>query len=91
MFSWMNALTTDTYGLFGLLVLVSLFVITYILNANKETEVAFAIASWVTCVSAIFLSMIQGSFGYLIPGNYVSATVFLAAISVIVLYLRNRG
>jgi hypothetical protein len=90
MFSWMNALTTDVPGLFGILILVSVFTITFILNANKELEVSFAIASWITCISSIFLSMLTGSFGYLIPGNYVSATVFLAAISVILLYMRQR-
>jgi len=89
MFSWMNALT-DTSGLFGLLVLCTIFVITFILNTSKDLEVAFAIASWLTMVSAIFLSMLTGSFGYLIPGTYVSATVTIAAISVIVLYLRRR-
>ena len=89
MFSWMNVLT-DTEGIFGLLVLCTIFVITFILNTNKDLEVAFAIASWLTMVSAIFLSMLTGSFGYLIPGTYVSATVTIAAISVIVLYLRSR-
>ena len=90
MFSWMNALTTDAPGLFGLLVLISIFIVTFILNANREIEVSFAISSWMTCISAIFLSMLQGSFGYLIPGEYVSATVTLAAVSVVMLYLKSR-
>ena len=90
MFSYMNAVTTDTTGIFGLLVLVSIFVITFILNAGKEVEVAFAVSAWVTMISAILLSMLEGSYGYLIPGGYVSATVTIACISVIILYVRQR-
>lgn len=90
MVSYMNALTTDTTGLFGLLLLVAIFVTTFILNANRELEVAFAIASWITCVSSIFLAMLEGSYGYLIPGEYVSVTVAISAISVVILYLRQR-
>jgi len=89
MFSYMNALA-EPNGLFGLLTLCSIFIVTFILNTNKDLEVAFAVASWITMVSAIFLSMLTGSFGFLIPGTYVSATVTIAAVSVIVLYLRNR-
>jgi len=89
MFSWMNALTGDTPGLFGLLILISVFMISFILNAKKETEVAFAMASWITMLTAIFLSMLQGSMGYLIPGNYVAVCVTISAISVVVLYI-NR-
>lgn len=87
MFSYMNNIGTP--GMFGALALLAIFSITYLLNANKEVEVAFAISSWITCVSAIFLSMIQGSFGYLIPGAYVSATVVLAAVAVIIMYMRR--
>ena len=90
LFSWMNAVTTDTPGLFGGLILLSIFVITFILNStNREMEVSFAVASWITCIAAIFLSMLEGSFGYLIPGDYVSITVTIAAISVIILYIRR--
>ena len=85
----MNA-STDSFGLFGGLILISIFVITFILNSSKDIEVAFAIAAWLTTVSAIFLSMLEGSFGYLIPGSWVSLTVTISAISVIMLYLRSR-
>ena len=88
MFSWMNALTTPT-GLFGGLILVSIFMITFILNLKKDATTAFAIASWVTMLSAIFLSMMEGAFGYLIPGNYLSVTVALAVVSVILLYMER--
>ena len=90
MFSWMNALTSESVGLFGALILISVFVVSFILNSSKEMEVAFAIASWITMISAIFLSMLEGSFGYLIPSAWVSLTVTIAAISVIMLYLRSR-
>ena len=88
MFSWMNVLTAPS-GLFGLLILVSIFTITFILNAKKDATTSFAIASWLTMISAIFLSMLEGSFGYLIPGSYLAITITLAAISVVLLYMER--
>lgn len=91
LFSYMNSLTSDPFtGLFGLLILLSIFIITFSLNANKELEVAFVIASWLTAISAIFLSMLEGAYGYLIPGSYISITLSVAIISVIILYMRKR-
>ena len=89
MFSWMNGITSGTYIHFGMLLLVAVFSIVFILNSGKQTEVAFAIAAWITCIVSIFLAMLEGSFGYLIPGSYVAVTVTIAAISVILLYV-NR-
>jgi hypothetical protein len=89
LFSWMNASTTEFTGLFGTLILMAIFITVFILNSSRTMEVAFAIASWITCISAIFLSMLSGSFGNLIPGEYVSITVAIAAISVIILYIRR--
>ena len=88
MFSWMNVLTEPS-GLFGALILISVFMITFILNAKKDATTSFALASWLTMITAIFLSMLQGSFGYLIPGNYLAITITLAAISVVLLYMER--
>jgi hypothetical protein len=89
MFSWMNSLTSGIPNLFGILMLVSIFMITFLLNTKRDITEAFAISSWITCVSSIFMAMMQGSYGYLIPGDYVGITVTLAAVSVILLYIRR--
>jgi len=88
MFGYMNSLTPET-GLFGMLLLVAIFVITFTMNADKEVEVAFAISSWLTFLSAATLSVMTGAYGYLIPGNYVTITLSLAIVSVIMLYMRR--
>ena len=89
LFSYGNSLTTDTVGMFGMFLLMAIFVITFSINANKELEVAFAIASWLTFISAAFLSVMEGSYGYLIDGSYVTITLTLAIVSVIILYFRK--
>ena len=88
MFSYMNSLTPE-FGLFGMFLLIAIFVITFTMNANREFEVAFAISSWLTFVSAILLSVMEGAYGYLIPGSYVSITLAIAVVSVIILYMRR--
>ena len=85
LFSYTNSVTSPV-GLFGIMILIAIFIITFSLFARRDSIVAFAMSSWITMISSVFLGAMSGSFGYLIPGEAVAITTALAIISIILLY-----
>lgn len=69
-----------TGGIFGIGILVIIFFVTYLNISYAENTKAFAVASWVTMLSAIFLRLMN-----IIPTFVLYLCIFIAIISIIAL------
>ena len=78
-------INTNLGGMFGMGILMTLFIILYTVGLWKESDLAFASASWITFLVAIYFGRIG-----LIAGNFVAGFAAIALVAVLLLW-KQKG
>jgi hypothetical protein len=83
-----NGINYNLGGMFGMGILMVLFVVVYTVGLWKESDLAFASASWIT----FLVSILFGRIG-LIPGEYVGGFAAIALVAIMLLWKQggNKG
>lgn len=82
--TWMQYNNTVTDNMFGIGILVMLFIVVFIAFKQYETEQAFASACFISLIASIMLRVVG-----LVGSNVVLVFVILSAISAVLLYLKS--
>ena len=79
-------LNTNLGGTFGLGLLFATFIIIYSIGLWRESDLAFATASWITFIIGTYFGMIG-----LIGGDYVGALAAMCLVSILLLWNKKKG
>jgi len=81
-----TTMNTSLGGMFGLGLLFTLFIIIYTIGLWRESNLAFASASWITFLVSIYFGRVG-----LIAGNFVAAFAAIALVAILLLWKSKDG